>query len=158
MTSRLRMIYFLTPAIVAVFVVLYEIVGLVQPTVLPAPQTEFWLTTVVTLLTLALVPLSLKLLHFESVRKRICVGGDNSGCDAAGHKETGGEVSGEGHEPYFRWAVLRWALLSTAVLTNTVVYYLFSTSTTCGYLTLLCLVSYLFIWPSQSRMTEECQP
>lgn len=133
MISKLRIQYFITIAVVLVLVILYEFCGLDKPTFLLEPATEYWLTTVVTLLTIGLVPLSLKLLNFERVRPKL--------------KESEGV--------YFRWASLRWLLLSVALVMNTVVYYAFSTGTSCGYLALLCAAAYLFVWPSQSRMNEE---
>ena len=133
MISKLRFQYFFTIAVVLVFVILYEFCGLDKPTFLLDPASEYWLTTVVTLLTIGLVPLSLKLLNFERVRSKLK----------------------EGDGAYFRWGTLRWLLLSVALVMNTAVYYAFSTGTSCGYLALLCAVAYLFVWPSQSRMNEE---
>lgn len=133
MISKLRFQYFFTIAVVLVLVILYESCGLDKPTFLLDPASEYWLTTVVTLLTIGLVPLSLKLLNFERVRSKLK----------------------EGDGAYFRWATLRWLLLSVALVMNTAVYYAFSTGTSCGYLALLCAVAYLFVWPSQSRMNEE---
>lgn len=134
MISRLRIQYFITLAVALVLVVLYEICGLDKPTFLLEPVAEFWLTTVVTLLTIGLVPLSLKLLNFDRVRQQL---------------EEGGESA------YSRWATIRWLMISAALVMNIVVYYLFSTGTSCGYLALLCAVAYLFVWPSTSRMNEE---
>ena len=135
MIFKLRIQYFITIVLALVLVVLFEFCGLDKPTVLLEPQTEFWLTTIITLLTIGLVPLSLKLLTFERVKAQLKAD----------------------EQSYFRWATIRWALLSLTIVGNVVFYYVFSTSTTCGYLALLSAVAYLFLWPSESRMTEECQ-
>lgn len=135
MISKLRIQYFATIAVVLVLVVLYEFCGLDKPTFLLNPVPEFWFSTVVTLLTIALVPISLKLLNFQRVRQELK----------------------EGEGAYFRWATIRWLLLSLVMVADTVAYYLFTTGTSCGYLGLICAVSYLFIWPSASRMEDETQ-
>lgn len=133
--KTLRFQYIITMVAALLIVLVYETGMLDKPTVLLPAEPEFWLATVMALLTLALIPLSLKLLSYERVK-----------C----------EVSADTNA-YFKWATCRWAMLSLAIVGNLVVYYVFSTTTASGYLALLSAVAYLFVWPSRSRMDEETQ-
>lgn len=136
MVKKAQILFVILLVLLGAVIALFETGTCLQPLVLLQAQVEFWLTNVLTLLTLVLVPLSLKLISLERVRKAISA-------DASA---------------YWRWSWLRWGLLCGILLANTLFYYCFSTGTTCGYLALICAVALLFVWPSQSRMEEECQP
>ena len=46
-------------------------------------------------------------------------------------------------------------LLWLSLLYNLLMYYLLDYNTTCGYLALMTVVAYVFIWPSDERMQAE---
>jgi len=47
--------------------------------------------------------------------------------------------------------------LWVALTYNLIMYYLLDFNTTCGYLALMTLVAYIFVWPSDERMESECE-
>lgn len=95
----------------------------------------YMLSMVGVVFALMYIPLALKLMHIARVRR---------------------EIKGN-EKKYFSWYLVRFTLLCIAVLFNLVMYYLLDFNTTCGYLALMTLVAYIFVWPSRARMENECE-
>lgn len=86
-------------------------------------------------LTIVGLPIALKLLHFSAVRSQVK----------------------NNVRLYFKWSVVRLAILYVPLAYNILMYYFLGFNVTCGYLALMTLVGYLFVWPSRGRMESECE-
>ena len=58
-------------------------------------------------------------------------------------------------QDYYSYSLCRLALLGTPLLYNTLAYYLLGCEPTCGYLALMCVVAFMFVWPSKDKMRYE---
>lgn len=97
-------------------------------------ETQFVLSTFMILLTLALVPLSLRLFKFKSVA-----------ADLTERKETA----------LAKWGVLRLLMLGGLLLVNTFLYYAFGYEPTYGYLAVVVLLCMPFVAPTMNRCKSE---
>ncbi|MBP3828965.1 MAG: hypothetical protein ILA06_01495 [Bacteroidaceae bacterium] len=93
------------------------------------------------------LPLALKLMHLHYVRTDIW--GDDHDND------NGNDVAAPWQSGYTKWSIVRMSLLWLSLLFNLIMYYLLGYNTTCGYLALMTVVAYLFVWPSDDRMQAE---
>lgn len=134
--NRLRFFYIAILACAAVVALLYETdiatVGLISTT----PTVRYTLEIVCVFAALVLIPLSLKLLSLKPIRQRIV----------------------RSERDYERWSFMRLAMLATALHLNLSQYYMMELDTTCGYLALMTVVTFLFVWPSRERMEDERTP
>ena len=96
-------------------------------------QAEFLLTTMMELLTLAVIPLSLKLFKFKGVRA------DLVARKAASLK---------------KWGLLRLLMLLVPMLVNTLLYYAYA-NTAFGYMAIVLLIVLPFVYPSMERCEAE---
>lgn len=82
---------------------------------------------------LILLPLSLRLMKFEAIKKAVAQSEAN----------------------YLRWSMIRIYVLGIPLLYNLVCYYLTGCETTFVYMALMTAVCFLFIWPSRDKMADE---
>lgn len=95
---------------------------------------RFVVSTLMILITIALLPLSLRLFRFRPVR-----------LDLLSRKEAALK----------RWGFLRICCLGTLLVVNTFLYYAFGFETTCGYLAVVVLLCMPFVVPTLSRCQAE---
>lgn len=98
-----------------------------------SPNTELVITTLVELLSLLLIPVSLKMFKFKPVRQ-----------DLVQRKE----------QALRKWGVVRLGVLFSVLFVNTLLYYIYM-NVAFGYMAIIVLISMVFIYPSESRMKSE---
>ena len=86
-------------------------------------------------LTIVCIPLALKLMSFSMVKRML------------------NQDSGK----YFTLCAVRISLLALTLLYNVASYYLLGEDATLGYLALMAVVAFLFIWPSRGKMDYELE-
>ena len=96
-------------------------------------QAEFLLTIMLELLTLAMIPLALKMFKFSRIR-----------ADLIARKE----------EALNKWGILRLLMLEVPMLINTLLYYAYA-KTTFGYMAIILCLTLTFVYPSQERCQSE---
>lgn len=127
--KKLKTIFFLELAVALLIVVLYE------SDVLPAgcftqhSTSEFVLLTVMELLTVILIPLALRLFKFKKIAT---------------------DLSERKQAALVRWGTIRIEMLAMPLLANTLLYYLYM-STTFGYMAIILLICMVFIYPSKDK-------
>lgn len=99
-------------------------------------QTRFALSSVFILLTLAVIPLSLRLFKFRFVAHDLIL-----------YKE----------KSLLKWGLLRMAMLGVLLLVNLLLYYLLEEEPTFGWLALILLLVLPFIVPTQNRCEAEVE-
>lgn len=97
-------------------------------------QTRFVVSTAIILLTLAAIPLALRLFKFSKVNS---------------------QLKANPARALLRWGSLRIALLGGLMFVNTVLYYVFGYQPAFGYLAVVCLLAMPFIIPTKSRCEAE---
>ena len=96
-------------------------------------QAEFLLVTMMELLTLATIPLSLKLFRFKGVR-----------ADLLTRKALALQ----------KWGLLRLLMLFIPIFVNTMLYYMYA-NTTFGYMAIILVIVLPFVYPSMNRCIAE---
>ena len=133
--QKLRHYYFAMLAVVAGFAILYE-TDLLPSGRLSLDPAEAYIVQIFSILfTLVAIPVALKFLHFSRIRERI-------------H---------ESEEEYFKWSLYRMGILTAVLQQNTIFYYELGFEVFHGYLALMSVVPFLFIWPSEDKMNYERQ-
>jgi len=120
-------------ALALLLVILFETETLPTGVVATEEQANFVLTTLMELLTLALIPLSLRLFKFQKVSNELKV---------------------KGGEALRKWGILRLAMLQFPMVFNTLLYYAFM-NTTYGYMAIIVLLCMPFVYPSMNRCISE---
>lgn len=137
---KLRWNYFLWLVLAVLVLVLFETECCMPGAWAGSELTEtfFLIQTFLVLLTICVIPVSLKLLHWSPVRKRILAAGADR------------------MPVYFRWSVLRCALLGLFLILNLLVYYAAfeKANALCA---LILLFAYLFCWPSANKIKSETE-
>lgn len=121
--------------ITVVLVVLFETDVLPSGLMATEKQTEFLLTTLMELLTLASVYMALRLFKFDKVHQELVT-----------RKADG----------LRRWGLIRLAILLLPMPLNTVLYYLFM-NTTFGYMAIILAICLPFVYPSEARCEAETE-
>lgn len=127
--KKLKTIFYLELVTALLIVVLYE------SDVLPAgcftqhSTSEFVLLTVMELLTVILIPLALRLFKFKKIAA---------------------DLSERKQAALVRWGTIRIEMLAMPLLANTLLYYLYM-STTFGYMAIILLICMVFIYPSKDK-------
>lgn len=127
--KKLKTIFYLELVTALLIVVLYE------SDVLPAgcftqhSTSEFVLLTVMELLTVILIPLALRLFKFKKIAA---------------------DLSERKQAALVRWGTIRIEMLALPLLANTLLYYLYM-STTFGYMAIILLICMVFIYPSKDK-------
>lgn len=119
-----------------VIVITYE-TNTLEPGKLAGTSTnaEFLITTLMELLTLASVPLALKLFHFKTIHNDLITRkADALRC----------------------WGLLRMGLLMLLLIINTLLYYIYM-NTAFGYMALILLICLPFVYPSRERCLSETE-
>jgi hypothetical protein len=98
-------------------------------------QAEFLLTTMMELLTLAVIPLALKLFKFPRVH-----------ADLVSRKA----------EALRKWGLLRLLMLLVPLLVNTLLYYAYA-NVAFGYLAIILVIVLPFVYPSMERCQSETE-
>ena len=94
---------------------------------------EYYFAVTLQLLTIALLPLALRLFKFKAVAKLLL-------------SEVGKRL--------LPLALLRMSMIAVPMLANGLLYYLFM-STTFGYMAIICLLCMTFVYPSSERCNME---
>lgn len=132
-TTALRCVYATQLLVAALILLVYE-AGWLAPGLLAGDATtSYWMNMVGVVVTLLCILLALKLMNFKRVKAMI-------------HAD---------EQDYFVLSLVRIQLLGLPLLYNTFAYYLLSCEPTCGYLALMCVVAFFFIWPSEDKMLYE---
>ena len=121
--------------ITVVLVVLFETDVLPSGLMATEKQTEFLLTTLMELLTLASVYMALRLFKFDKVHQELVT-----------RKADG----------LRRWGLIRLAILLLPMPLNTVLYYLFM-NPTFGYMAIILAICLPFVYPSEARCEAETE-
>jgi len=100
-----------------------------------SPNTELVVTTLVELLSLLLIPVSLKMFKFKPVRQ-----------DLMQRKE----------QALRKWGVVRLGVLFSVLFVNTLLYYIYM-NTAFGYLAIITLLCLPFVYPSRDRCLTETE-
>lgn len=132
-TKTLRLLYIAALLTAVLIAVIFETGMLPEGDLGSDEVLSYWLSIVGVALTIILLPLSLRLMKFEMVKKSVAQSEMN----------------------YLRWSIGRIALLGIPLLYNLVCYYLTGCVPTYAYMALMAAVCFLFIWPSRDRMTYE---
>lgn len=121
-------------AVSLAIVTLFE-TGLLLPGSLTGnTNAEFLTVSCMEIVTICMIPLSLRLFKFTRINKRL---------------------KADGHEALTKWGSLRMAMLCVPMMINTLMYYLFGLNVAFGYMGIICLVCLPFIYPSASRCVNE---
>ena len=131
--KTLRIIYVCELLTAALIALVFETSLLIPGTLAGDEELAYWLSIIGVALTIILLPLSLRLFKFERVKRAV--------------------AKSEHH--YLRWSVVRLGCLALPLLYNLVCYYLLGCEPTYGYLALMIVVAYIFIWPSRDKMVYE---
>ena len=132
-TKKILQLLFWLPIAAALIVVAVFETNVILPGTLAGNEvTEYYVTMALELLTVAGLPLSLRLFKFPAVIRNLQT--DKS--------------------RYTGFASLRLCVVSGLMLANTFLYYLFM-QTTFGYLAIICLITMAFVFPSARRCKTE---
>jgi len=134
--NQLMMLLWMSVGIAIVLVVVFES-GLFETGVLAgiSANVEFVLVTLMELLTIALIPLSMRLFKFKRIHNELV------------------EKKAEGLQ---KWGVVRLAMLLDPMVINTLFYYLYM-NTSFGYMAIIGLLCLPFVYPSLGRCLSEIE-
>jgi hypothetical protein len=127
--KTLKIIFFVQVIIAFIIVLVHEASIMPVGWLPPHTSLEFVLLTVMELLTVALIPLALRLFKFKKIGK---------------------ELSEKKEVAFGKWGVARISMLAIPMLLNTLFYYMFM-STTFGYMAIILLLCMVFIYPSKDK-------
>lgn len=114
-------------------VLLYETDIFLSGTSTDNKSAEFLTVTFMELLTICLIPLSLRLFKFKHIHRQLATGKASK---------------------LLVWGTLRMVLLCLPMMVNTLLYYLFM-NVAFGYMALIGLISLTFIYPNMQRCISE---
>lgn len=136
-TKNILTILFWTLLLTSVIIAVIFETGIMESGYLATQEsnTEFILTIIIELLTLAVIPLSLKLFRFKSVKQSLIAG-----------RETA----------LVKWGTIRISMLLLLLLLNVILYYLFM-NTSFAYMALIVIICLPFIYPSMDRCLIEVE-
>ena len=132
--TLLRVAYCTSLAIAAMIVVFYETHILTAGTRAYDSQSNYKAEMIGVVLTIVAIPLALKLMSFKKVKALVY----------------------QQPKKYLKVSAFRIALLALTLIYNVLTYYLQGFDATLGYLALMVVVAFLFIWPSEGKMEYEC--
>lgn len=136
-TKNILTILFWTLLLTSVIIAVIFETGIMESGYLATQEsnTEFILTIIIELLTLAVIPLSLKLFRFKSVKQSLIAG-----------RETA----------LVKWGTIRISMLLLLLLLNVILYYQFM-NTSFAYMALIVIICLPFIYPSMDRCLIEVE-
>ncbi len=133
-TRNILMAEFWTGIVVSLaLVAAYESDAIAVGACASASGAEFAAMTAMELLTLVAIPLSLRMFRFAPVRRALAVGADRA---------------------LARWGTVRILLLALPMVANTLLYYLFM-STTFGYMAIILFLCMPFVFPALGKCHYE---
>ena len=132
--SLLRALYCIFLLQAALLVLIYETEMLPVGTQAYDSKANYLVEMSGLLLTIICIPLALKLMNFSWVKKMLR----------------------QQPQKYLLLCIIRLGLLGVPLLFDVLAYYLLGLDATLGYLALMIVVAFLFIWPSQEKMEYEC--
>ena len=97
-------------------------------------NTEFITMSIMTIFTIGMIPLSLKLFKLSGIKAQLASG---KGCALS------------------KWGSVRMMMLCVPMAANTLLYYLFDKNTAFGYMAIICLACLIFVYPSTGRCVSE---
>lgn len=135
--NTLTCLFWSALALAVVIAVVYE-TGMLESGALAglSANGEFIVTTMMELLTLASVPLALKLFRFKKVHN---------------------DLMTRKADALRSWGLLRLGLLTVLLIANTLLYYIYAFEAAFGYLAVMVLLSMPFILPTMSRCQSEIE-
>lgn len=131
--KKLLVLFWSSVLMALLLVVLFETDTLMPGAQAGATSCEYIAAVVMELLTIALIPLALRLFKFRRVKDDLSANPEQALC---------------------RWGVVRLSLLADPMLINTLLYYIFL-NVAFGYMAIIGLLSMVFIYPSKSRCEQE---
>lgn len=136
-TKNILTILFWTLLLTSVIIAVIFETGIMESGYLATQESnaEFILTIIIELLTLAVIPLSLKLFRFKSVKQSLIAG-----------RETA----------LVKWGTIRISMLLLLLLLNVILYYQFM-NTSFAYMALIVIICLPFIYPSMDRCLIEVE-
>ena len=129
----LRALFFGELLTAALLAVIFE-TGMLASSQLAEPDGRAYILEIAGVgLTVVSIPLAMKLMHFETVRRAVK----------------------DDEARYRTWSCLRLVILFGSLIYNLLMYYLLGFDVTCGYLALMTVVAFFFVWPSRGKMEYE---
>lgn len=120
-------------SVTIIIIVLHETDIILNGALTGNKNSEFIVLTVMELLTIALIPISLKLLKTKHVRKDM----------ASSHGKN-----------MLKWSMLRLCLIGVPMIANLLLYYSYM-NVAFGYMAIIGLLCMFFIYPSMDKCTNE---
>lgn len=119
-----------------IIIVLYESGALLPGSFSDNANTEFLAVTFMEIITICMIPLSLKLFKFKKISL---------------------SLKNDTNRGLTKWGTIRMAMLCVPMMVNTLCYYLFGFNVAFGYMGIIGLICLAFIFPSTSRCINETQ-
>ena len=132
--NLLRAVYCVILLQAALLVIIFETGLLPVGTQAYDSQVNYMVEMTGLILTIVCIPLALKMMHFSRIKELL-------------HQQP---------RKYQLLSITRLALLGVPLLFDVLAYYLLGFDATLGYLALMIVVAFLFIWPSKDKMEYEC--
>ena len=131
-TTILQILFWASIAIGIAIVAMYETNLLLEGDFSGNGVAEYYCTLAMELLTIVAIPTALRLFRFQGVKRRLAINARS----------------------FLPLALLRLMLIAVPMLANSLLYYLFM-STTFGYMGIICLLCMTFVYPSSKRCEAE---
>lgn len=117
-------------------VILYELEILMPGNLIDERNFVFFMQVVMEFVTIAVIPIALKLFSLKSIRSQLIEGKESS---------------------LLFWGTIRINLLCLPMLVNTWMYYQAALSPAFGYMAIILFLSSFFVYPSMSRCVAETE-
>lgn len=117
-----------------VIILLYETEVLLPGGMSDNANMEFLAVSGMEIITICMIPLSLKLLKLNGVKARL---------------------KQHGAREYIKWGSIRMAMICVPMMVNTLMYYVAGLNVAFGYMGIICFVCLAFIYPSETRCANE---
>lgn len=129
----LKYLFSLILLVTLLLVLVFESELLLPGFILVESKVDFVIKYIMELMTIIIIPLSLRLFKFKSVERKLAT---------------------KKQHALLRWGVLRIIMLGIPMIINTILYYGFL-SVEFGYLSIILLISMIFIYPSKDKCYYE---
>ncbi len=129
----LKYLFSLILLVTLLLVLVFESELLLPGFILVESKVDFVIKYIMELMTIIIIPLSLRLFKFKSVERKLAT---------------------KKQHALLRWGVLRIIMLGIPMIINTILYYGFL-AVEFGYLSIILLISMIFIYPSKDKCYYE---
>ena len=129
----LKYLFSLILLVALLLVLVFESELLLPGFILVESKVDFVIKYIMELMTIIIIPLSLRLFKFKSVERKLAT---------------------KKQHALLRWGVLRIIMLGIPMIINTILYYGFL-AVEFGYLSIILLISMIFIYPSKDKCYYE---